>query len=54
MEHAFSLIGSILQAHGFRNSARRFYRFWDDVTCPNCAKPFMVASGWWGCHANRR
>jgi hypothetical protein len=51
-EHAFSLIGSILQAHGFRDSARRFYRFWDDVTCPNCTKPFMVASGWWGCHAN--
>ena len=52
-EHAFSLIGSILQAQGFRSSARRFYRFWDDVTCPGCTKPFMVASGWWGCHANQ-
>jgi hypothetical protein len=48
-EEAFSLIGAILLAHGFSDSARRLFRLWDTVTCPACLTPFVAARGWWGC-----
>jgi hypothetical protein len=48
-EDAFSLIGSILLTHGFAPSSRRFFRFWDNVTCTKCASTFVAGKRWWGC-----
>jgi len=48
-EDAFSLIGSILLAHGFASSARRFFRLWDTVTCTECKSTFIAGKRWWGC-----
>ena len=48
-EDGFSLIGSILLAHGLTSSGRLFFRFWDEVMCPKCKSTFVAAKGWWGC-----
>jgi hypothetical protein len=52
-EDAFSLIGSVLLAHGFASSARRFFRLCDIVACIKCNCAFVAAKGWWGCVSKR-
>jgi hypothetical protein len=48
-EDAFSLLGTILLAHGYISNARRFFHLWDTVSCPNCRTTFIAGRGWWGC-----
>jgi hypothetical protein len=48
-EDAFSVIGSILLAHGFTKNSCRFFRLWDTIACSACNSRLLAARGWWGC-----